>query len=375
MADLDRRLRSLDAIPAPDLWSQVGTPSVRRPARPLPSPLRRVAIVAAALSLSVAAFTFAYVGLRNDRVDRPQPGDRTVSVSGSVRQGTLLCTATAPGVVDPGGSLGIAFTVTNVSDHTREIPGSGVASYVVSDADGVVFDPARQIPHSSPFIPPTEIAPGETWESGTDQSLVSWAGPLTITPTCLRTVLPALTLDVAVPGQTPAVTEAIRRGAETNGGLLGMCMPVDDGLPTLGTIRPPTPADVPDMSASCSATVTLRDGFAVVRMLIVTPPEYQGVVYVADRPYYYFISIPDDGRAIEVIVWDVVVTADRASVVGGRTVARTEPGHGMSMDWIWTGTGWQGPDGGGSCGSQTSSGGPGFIQFISACPSDDAPSN
>jgi hypothetical protein len=81
MADLDRRLRSLDEIPAPDLWSRVGMPSGRRPTAPFPSPLRRVAIVAVALSLSVAAFTFAYYGLRNDRVDHLQPDDRTVSVA------------------------------------------------------------------------------------------------------------------------------------------------------------------------------------------------------------------------------------------------------------------------------------------------------
>jgi hypothetical protein len=363
MADFDRSLRSLDEIPAPDLWSRVGVPSGRRPS-PFPSPIRRVAIIAAALSLSIAAFTFAYVGLRNDRIG--QPGDRTSSVAGPVRQGTLLCIVTASAVVDPGRPLGIAFTVENVSDRTSKISADGATSYVVTDAGGVVYDTTNEIHVLGPYIPPAEIAPGESWSSGADTRLVRWAGPLSVTPTCLGTTLPALTLDVAVPGPTPIVAAAIEGAAETNGDLLDTCMPVDDGVPTLGTIRPPTPAEVPDMSASCSATVTLHDGFAVVRMLIVTPPEEQGVD-VANP--YYLIALPDDGRSVEVIVWDVVVTRDRAVVVGGWVVARTAPGDGKALEWMLTGTRWEGPTDGGSCGSQTNSSGPGFIEFINVCPS------
>jgi hypothetical protein len=363
MADLDRKLRSLDEIPAPDLWARVGAPS-GTPARPFPSPLRRVAIIAVALSLSVAAFVFAYVGLRNDRIG--QPGNRTVSVASPVRHGELVCTATAPGVVHPGGPLGIAFTVENVGDRTNEISADGATSYVVTDPDGVVYDTTKRVYDFGPIVPPTQIDPGETWASGADQLLVRWGGPLTVTPTCLGTPLPALTLDVAVPGPTPTVADAIEGAAATNGDLLGSCMPVDDGVPTLGTIRPPTPADVPNMAASCSATVTMQNGFAVVRMLIVTPPEEQGVD-VANP--YYLIALPDDGRSIEVIVWDVVVTRDRATVVGGRAGARTEPSDGTSVSWVLTGTRWEGPTKAGSCGTQTTVSGPGFIEFINTCPS------
>jgi hypothetical protein len=373
MTYLDRKLRSLDEIAAPDLWTRVGVPSGPRPTRSFPSPLRRAGIIAVALSLSVAAFAFAYFGLRTDRVDRPQPGDRMVSVAAPVRQGTLVCTVTAPGVVDPGRPLSIAFTVENISDQTREFSATGSTSYLVTNAEGVVYDTTNEIPIFGPMVPPIEIAPGETWGSGSDVRVVEWGGPLMITPACLGATLPGLTIDVAVPGPTPTVAEAIGRAEGTNGALMGECRPAIDESPTVGTIQTPTPADVPDMSASCSATVTLHDGFALVRMLIVTPPgehELEGI----DDPYFRF-SIPDDGRPIEVVVWDVVVTQDGANVAGGWVEARTASGAGMAPNWSWNGTGWDGP-GASKCGALTNASGPGYIEFINACPSvAAAPSN
>jgi hypothetical protein len=372
MADLDRRLRSIDEIPAPDLWSRVGVSSERRPTRPFPSPLRRVAIIAMALCVSILAFTFAFFGLRDDHNDRHQPGGDTVSVSGALRQGTLLCTVTAPAVVDPGDPLGLEFAIENVTDRTREFSTQGAVSYVLTAADGAVYDSetARQaLGIIGPIIPRTEIAPGATWRSVADPLIVRWGGPLTLTPTCLDTVFPALTIDIAVPGSTPTVAEAIERAADTNGALLGMCMPLESGQPTLGTIQPPTPFKVPDMSASCSARVILHDGFAVVRMTIVTPPREEGVAGVADP--YYRISIPNDGRPIEVIVWDIVVTQDRATVAGGQVQSRTALGDGMAPDWSLNGSGWEEPEAT-NCGVETSAGGPGYIEFINACPSPAA---
>jgi len=372
MADLDRRLRSLDGLPAPDLWSRVGKPSGRRQARPFPSPVRRVAIVAAALSLSVAAFAFASDGWLSDRVDHPQLSGERVSASGSVRHGTLVCTASAPAVVTPGLPLGLDFSIENVGDQAREFSASAT-SYLVTKDVGVVYDTTMEIPIIGRlFVPPVEIAPGETWKSDSDKRVVKWGGPLMITPTCFGAALPMLTIDVAVPGPTPTVAEAIERAADTNGALMGECSPAIDGSPTVGTIQPPTPTDVPDMSASCSAAVEQHDGFALVRMLIVTPPGEQGLEGM-DDPYFRF-SIPDDGRPIEVIVWDVVVTQDGATVAGGWVQARTASGAGMAPNWSWNGTGWDGP-GASKCGGLTNASGPGFIEFISACPSADAPSN
>jgi hypothetical protein len=370
MADLDRRLRALDAIPAPDLWARVGTSSEERPVPPLPSQWRRVGIATVALSLSVLAFVFAFDGWRNHR-GRPQPAEQIVSVAGHVRQGKLLCTVTAPAVVDPGDPLGLVFTVENQGERPRQFSSRGATSYVVVGGDGVVYDSETAYAALGLFggyIPPTEVAPGATWTTDEDRKLVRWDGPLTITPTCLKTELPALTGDVDVPGPAPTVDEAISAGAGATGDLLEACTPIEQGVPTLGTIAPPTPDDAPDLAAACSATVTSHDGFAVVRMVIVTPPDARGAVHVTDDPYYGFdsVSLPDDDRSIEVVVWDVVVTQDRAVVVGGRTLARTASADAMFPGWGWTGTGWEA---GGTvrCGGSFVGGGLN-IEFISVCP-------
>ena len=139
MADLDRRLRSLDSIPAPDLWARVGTSSEERPVSPFPSRWRRAAIGTVALSLSVLAFVFAFDGWRNHR-GRFEPADQVVTAAGLVRQGTLLCTVTAPAGVDPGDPLGLVFAIENVGDEPREFPAREATSYVIVDGDGADYD-------------------------------------------------------------------------------------------------------------------------------------------------------------------------------------------------------------------------------------------
>jgi hypothetical protein len=373
MADLDRRLRSLDSIPAPDIWSRVGTSSEERPVPPFPSRWRRVGIATVALSLSVLAFMFAFDGWRDHR-DRPQPAGQIVSVAGRVRQGKLLCTVTAPAVVDPGDPLGLVFTIENQGERSRSFStrGTTATSYVVVDGDGAVYDSVAAYMalglYGPGFMPPTEVAPGETWTSPEDRTLVRWDGPLTITPTCLGTELPALAVDVGVSGPPPTVAEAISASAGATGELLEACTPIQQSEPTLGTIAPPTADDAPDMTAACSATVTPHDGFALVRMEVVTPSDAQGAVQVSHDPYHGLesFSLPDDARSIEVVIWDVVVTQDRAVVVGGRTVARTASADAMFPGWGWSGSGWE-PGGMARCGGLFTGGGLN-IEFISVCP-------
>ncbi len=67
--DLDRRLRRLDDMPAPDLWSRVGVGRERPPLRV--SPARRAAVAVAALAIASAAFVFLATSFRPDALDEP----------------------------------------------------------------------------------------------------------------------------------------------------------------------------------------------------------------------------------------------------------------------------------------------------------------
>jgi hypothetical protein len=72
--DLDRRLRRLDDMPAPDLWPRVGTEPGRPPVRV--SPVRRVAVAVTALALATAAFAFlatTFRGGQSDTASSPGP--------------------------------------------------------------------------------------------------------------------------------------------------------------------------------------------------------------------------------------------------------------------------------------------------------------
>lgn len=86
MDDLNRDLRTLDSIDAPDLWQDIAR---RRPGAPvrLPSPARRTVVAAFSLALSLVVLAWAAIALSGSLVrDRvpvaAPPAERTVTVLG-----------------------------------------------------------------------------------------------------------------------------------------------------------------------------------------------------------------------------------------------------------------------------------------------------
>lgn len=88
MDELDRDMRTLDTIDAPDLWRDIARRSPRPPIR-LPSPGRRAAVAVFSLGLSLVVLVWAAIVLTGTSVsDRPPPagpaptGERTATVLG-----------------------------------------------------------------------------------------------------------------------------------------------------------------------------------------------------------------------------------------------------------------------------------------------------
>jgi hypothetical protein len=81
--DLDRRLRRLDDMPAPDLWSRVGTEPGRPPVRV--SPVRRVAVAVTALALATATFAFLATTFGSGRNTASSPGPSGVVTKPTAR--------------------------------------------------------------------------------------------------------------------------------------------------------------------------------------------------------------------------------------------------------------------------------------------------
>lgn len=71
MSRIDDGFRSLSRVRAPELWSTIQTHEPRRPQPAAPSPLRRIAIVAFALLISVAAFLLMARAMREPNTQMP----------------------------------------------------------------------------------------------------------------------------------------------------------------------------------------------------------------------------------------------------------------------------------------------------------------
>jgi hypothetical protein len=88
MDELDRHLRTLDTIDAPDLWQDIARRPPTRPMR-LPSPARRAAIAVFSLGLSLVVLAWAMIALTGNPLSGRLPpagpgttGARTVTVLG-----------------------------------------------------------------------------------------------------------------------------------------------------------------------------------------------------------------------------------------------------------------------------------------------------
>lgn len=263
----------------------------------------------------------------------------------------------------------MTIRVTNVSFHTVNLPDpGGDLDYgaVLKAADGATYD-TRYVGGLGGYGP-TEwpIAPGKTvrpYDGG--DVLVSWRGPLRVTPWCDTTRLPPIRVAVRSPGPPATNRVAIGEVIATAGHLLDHCRPTQSGVPVQGWIYPPT-GNVAPMRATCSVRLRSEGRFLRAQTVIVTPPGHGSGVSATEPNLDLRGRLK---RPYEVLVWDSVVTkngATRVNLTSGYAPARfsrrTAPewtlGTGSGSDWQY--------DKAMICGGY-GSGGSLIIQFIAAC--------
>lgn len=289
----------------------------------------------------------------------------TVGSTGLILDGRVRCTAAVSRSVEAGSSLGLTFTVRNVSDRTVEVPSE--YWFVVRAADGTTYDTRVPLRNEiGPAILPTPIPPGATKTVPAGRYLaVRWRGPLRITPGCVQTALPALRVGVESPGPPPDDATALADVVAAAGHLLDRCRPEEAGVAVQGQIYPPT-GDAPPMSATCSISLQPEGQFLVAQAVIVSPPD---VRHVQISQPYEELSV-NHPPTFEAVAWEFVVTREGATSVAAAEADATRAADHMAPDWSWTGSEWQGPGGsrcGGSGGSWGGWGGP-TVEFVSVCP-------
>ncbi len=293
----------------------------------------------------------------------------TVSSSSPILGGAVRCTATLTTPVQVGDELGISFAFHNVSSKTvKEYLGEyGGFWAVVRSPDGTTYDtrvPLENI--STPYLPPTPIAPGATKTETLRDLRVRWDGPLRVTPGCGLSALHPVRVAVTSPGLPASETAAVSEVVAATGHLLDHCRPRTSGVSVVGRIDPPT-GNAPPMQSRCSVTLRRGRGFYAAQVLIATPPNLRGV-HVAP-PYEALSAAYVPHHNTEAIAWEFVVTRHGATSVNSASSDTTRPGGGLFRSWDWTRSKWQEGDRslcGGSDGGGLGVNGPNVV-FVSAC--------
>lgn len=338
----------------------------------------------AALVVAVA-LTASACGNSHARSSRPSASGM-VSSNRLIAGGAVRCTVTsATPTVPVGRQLGLVFRFHNVSTRTAKVPfRPGTPWVLIRDSDRKTYDSrdsedVRIGPDLVNWrVGPTgwnaPIRPGATMTMRVPIP-IRWHGPLRITPGCLTSALPALPVDVASPGRPATPGRAISEVVTAAGHLLDHCRPRASGVAVVGRIDPPS-GNAPPMHARCSVTLRRERGFYLAQVLVVTPPNFDGV-HVVQQPYEE-ISFPngvsDSTRYIEAIAWEFVVTRRGATSVDSASAGWTKKGEGGSVpEGVWTRAGWrratdQSPCGFGFSGRAGEFGASGpYVLFVSVC--------
>lgn len=328
---------------------------------------RRIAIVTSfGLILLVGFISTAVALIDRPRVDSDIKPAESLHSSRTTTDGSLRCDARlTSGSVAPGETLPLVISVTNLSERTRSVSPRGSGMRVLVASGDTVFDSVEyEAGIHGPYIPDEELEPGDTFEPLVRSRInIMWPGPLEIIPTCplFEGPLPPLTLNVTVPGGAPSKEAALDAALPETHGLFKGCLPTSDGTWVTGVIEIPGAPDAPSMSARCSASIVQADGFDVVELRIVSPPEapdHEMPQYIIRVP-----ELPGTG-SIETLRWTFVVTASQTREVEGLVnLHRTRPADRMAPYFDFYDGGWH--EGGSGCGGTGSGGG---ILMISVCP-------
>jgi hypothetical protein len=364
----DDRFRSLDEVPAPDLWADASTrepgrtPRAGRSTGAVVSVVALVALIAAVallarnLTTSVPAESpRSSEGATSPTATSPTattaplpalPESEPVTRTGTSSNGAVRCSATIDRtILEPGEALAVTFVIENVGDHpiTYSRGSSGDQGTVrILDAGGtILWDQLHaEAPHSEPAPIPEKLEPGERANVGTTTVVIRWAGRLEVSAACPLGIgaLNPVPLAIAPPGPAPAIPAAIQAAVDATGGLYAHCSPEPDGSAASGSISAPDgDPGVPPLSAICWADVDAEDGLVDVTLHFASPSDLGQIVV----PEASFVRLVGDGP-LEASTWPFVVTA-RGAVAANHPVSESKSGPDLwTVDYFFDGTTWSG---------------------------------
>jgi hypothetical protein len=226
---------------------------------------------------------------------------------------TMQCTATFPQVpLAPGVYTGATFTLQNPTgkDETVRTGVNGDVGWLVFASGGKALQDSSRT-HIGIYGPAPGshvLAPGGSLRILTEDTAVLWPGLLQVTPYCMGSPLPTLTLPVASPGAPPTTRAAIDQAVTTLGDKFAACRPQESGVWVTGTIS----GKAGTYEARCAALVIPHPGFDVVVLASVAPPDAPAVDLaelpgrIEAVPTFSFAK----GSAIRLSWWVVVSTAN-----------------------------------------------------------------
>jgi len=328
-------------------------------------------IVALTLGLSAWAGTVR-VGVA--RAAGPPVWPPSEQSSRLLLDGRVRCTATVKEQVGVGHALNVTFTLRNVSRHAVTVRLWVFSSmFTLNAADGTTYDTAAPY-EAFPGIPPPfpkKLRRGATLHLAAQRVRVRWRGPLRITPMCLGRPLPVLRVRVTEPWPGPAESAAVGEVVAAAGHLLDHCRPQTPGVPVQGQIYPPSGA-APPMDAQCSVSLSWDGDFIQAQVLVLVPPDLQGVEvfqpYETLWPISEFLPLAAS-PPYEAIAWEFVVTGYRAIPVAASTLDATTDSTKTVPSWQWNGKSFAKDQGGFSCGGTLFAGGGTGpeLDFVTAC--------
>jgi len=329
---------------------------------PLMKPVLPAALVAA-IALAASA-----CGSSHPTSSPPTSSGPTVSSSRLILGGTIRCTASLTKSVQAGQELGISFAFHNVSTRTVDVQLSyGGMWVIVRSADGTTYDTRVPLENSTgPPGRPIPVRPGATLTRRLRGLHARWKGPLRITPGCGLPELRPVRVAVTSPGLPASATAAVSNVVAATGHLLDHCRPSTPDVSVVGRIDPPS-GDAPPLQARCSVSLNREGSFSVAQVLVLTPPDLQGVH--VEQPYEALTGTNVLNENTQAIAWQFVVTRDGATSVDSADYETTRRGGGMAPAWFWGSSGPRTSDDnrcGASGGGSGDANGP-EVAFVSAC--------
>lgn len=271
------------------------------------------------------------------------PPLRTSAVSAD---GRFRCTASFPDrVLDPGYETQVRFTLTNLTNQTASPRyGVGYGSLIFRDELGNELWSTRPFWEGpTPWV--GSIEPHGTKKLWAFDARVRWSAPLTIEPVCtaIRAHLPPVTLDVAVPGETPRPDAAIDAAVAVTHGVFDSCRPIDRTHAVTGEFPPPDGSALAPLPMRCWANVEREEGFDVVTLFFVSPADAQLKEPPLPGDPWGLVRWRDDLPPWEVARFDFVVTTNEVRGFASARISRTPPADGRapSFEW-WDGTWYRG---------------------------------